>query len=987
MRYSKMCARVLTLLLVVLGAGGAQATAVMEGITPAELFPWSELDPQIPTLVDTVGVVPGARPIRHAELMHYLTVLAEASPRARLIEYSRTHEGRALVYFAVSDAQTVARLDQFKEDHARVMDPRDRPAAQDAALLATDKAVAWMAYGIHGDELSSVDAAAALAYWLVAGEDERATTLRSELVILIDPIQNPDGRERSLAQTSSFAHAIPTADQEDLSHTTVWPWGRGNHYLFDMNRDWFSMVQPESRRSIAVATWNPQLIVDSHEMGANSSYLFPPPRHPFNPHLPSHHDAWLSVFSGDQASALDARGYSYFTGEWNEEFFPGYGSSWASYMGAVGILYEMSRTSGTLVRKRSGEIRTYPQAVEHQVTSSVANLETLATHADKILNDFLASRREAVANMGGNIGAWVLPRGHHPERTDALVTLLRKQGIDVLAATSHPPQISGLHDSMTGSTVKAASLPEDNWIVPLNQPLGPLIRVLLDPHVPMNAEFFREEREYIERGKGSRLYEITAWSMPLCYGIEAYWTEQVPASGWEDRPVVEASGGLKTATDALGYLMEGNSDRSTSALAGMLQAGIAVKVAEKPFQAGEVAYEPGALLIDNEGNGEDLEQQLMKIAKQFAVHLEPKMTALSPSGPDLGGSHFKPLVAPRVGIWSGFPVSPSAYGALWHLFDQQLLLRFTGLDIGRFGAKDLDRYNVLIFPPAYGGSSAYRQAIGEAGLKKLKSWIEAGGTAIGIGGGAEFLADKDSELTKTRLRRQALETFPPVVLGPGPLEAQQAGRFRAAGISAPEDTDDTDDIDDAVTANRSSPYDVAPILGAGAIPFAVGHDQGTPVTADPVDLADWVKPYLAPGKSKPELADLKSADRRLRLFSSRGAFLRVELDPEAWLAWGVQAELPALSRAQDTLVAVPPVQVVARFADLERLHLGGLLWPEAAGRLAHTAYLTREGLGRGQVILFLNEPGFRGWTLGTRRLLTNAILYGPGLGTRWSTPW
>jgi hypothetical protein len=105
------------------------------------------------------------------------------------------------------------------------------------------------------------------------------------------------------------------------------------------------------------------------------------------------------------------------------------------------------------------------------------------------------------------------------------------------------------------------------------------------------------------------------------------------------------------------------------------------------------------------------------------------------------------------------------------------------------------------------------------------------------------------------------------------------------------------------------------------------------------------------------------------------------------MTWGMPAETPVLARARDTLVAEAPVQVPARFADLERLHLGGLLWPEAAGRLAHTAYSTRESLGKGQVILFLNEPEFRGWTLATRRLLLNSIFYGPGLGTRWSSPW
>jgi hypothetical protein len=180
---------------------------------------------------------------------------------------------------------------------------------------------------------------------------------------------------------------------------------------------------------------------------------------------------------------------------------------------------------------------------------------------------------------------------------------------------------------------------------------------------------------------------------------------------------------------------------------------------------------------------------------------------------------------------------------------------------------------------------------------------------------------------------------------------------------------------------------VAPVIGAGALPFTAGADLGTPVPMTPSDLATWMLPLLPPGQGKPEKDDLEKADERLRRFSPRGAFLRVELDPDVWLNWGLPDELPALIRARDTLVAEPPVQVAARFADVEHLHLGGLLWPEAAGRLARTAYATREGKGRGQVILFLDEPGFREWTLGTRRLLINAMLYGPGLGTRWPTPW
>ncbi|MFQ5669202.1 MAG: M14 family zinc carboxypeptidase [Acidobacteriota bacterium] len=969
----------------------AARPAAEEGLAPSRLFPGARFDARIPTQKEVIGFDPGARPLRHNELLHYLRALADASPRARLEPYARSYEGRELVTLAVADPETMNRLDAFRAEHAARVDPRGRLASQDALALDGARAVAWMAYAIHGDELSSSDAAAAVAYWLVAGEDRKTRALRHDLVILIDPCENPDGRERFLAQTTSFAHRTPNPDTEDLSHTTVWPWGRGNHYLFDLNRDWFSLVMPESERSAVIASWNPQLMVDSHEMGPHSTYLFSPPRHPFNPLLPVSHQEWAERFAADQARALDARGYPYYTREWNEEFFPGYGSSWASYLGAIGILYEMSSTEGTLVRQRGAGVRTYAQAVEHQVASSVANLSTLHEHRRSILRDFVAHRRAMIDTAGGpGPAAWLLPRGRHPERTDHLAALLRRQSIEVLLDDG-PFSIAGLRDARTGEKIAPGQLPASAWLVPLDQPAAALARQILDPHIPMESPFLREEREHLERGKGTRLYETTAWSLPLAYDIEAAWTpETVSREGWSAAPIPPVRSGLETAPDPFGYLMDGASDRTLPALADLLARQIRVRVAEKPFRIEGHDYPQGTLLVEKEGNPAALQAALAEVAGRDGVLITAVSTALAQAGPDLGGSFFHPLIPPRIGIWTGSPVSPSSYGALWRLLDEDLHLRFNGLELIRAARIDLARYNVLVFPPLFGEAGTYAEIFGEKGLTRLKKWIESGGTAIGIGSGAEFLADAKLDLTRTRLRRQALEKFPPVVLGPTARQAAEAGLFRAVGLRAPEEKDDKGSPEGGRRgrgAAAASLYDVAPLVGPGARPFAAGHPLGTPVTAKPVNLPRWVAPLLPPGQEKPKGDDLERADERLRRFAPRGCFLRLEVDPDLWLAWGLPDELPALIGAGDTLVAGPPVQVAARFAGLDRLHLGGLLWPEAAGRLARTAYATREAVGGGQVILFLSEPEFRGWTLGTRRLLTNALLYGPGLGTRWPNPW
>ncbi|MFH1500128.1 MAG: M14 family zinc carboxypeptidase, partial [Verrucomicrobiota bacterium] len=564
------------------------------GLSLERLFPGAVFDPSIPTQEAVLGVAPAARPLRHDELVRYLEALDAASPRASLHVYARTVEGRPMIWFAVGDEARVADLEGLRAAHARRLDPRGRTAAADAELLAGAPAVAWMAYGIHGDELSSVDAAAALAYWLVAGEDDAARRLRSEILVLIDPCENPDGRDRFLAQTTAFAHTAPNPDSEDLSHTTVWPWGRGNHYLFDLNRDWFTMVQPESRRSAVIASWNPQLVVDSHEMGPDSSYLFSPSRHPFNPHLPERNMAWADRFAADQARALDARGYAYYTREWNEEFFPGYGSSWASYLGAVGILYEMSRTTGTLVRQRGAGVRTYAEAVEHQLTSSVANLTTLAVNRAHVLRDQVADRRSFMARAGkGGPAAWFLPRGRNPERTDRLVGLLRAQGIEVERNAGEIAP-AGLRDARTGAAVRGRYAAGSLWMVSLDQPAAPLVRNLLDPHVPMDAAFLREEREYQERGKGTRLYEVTAWSLPLSYGVESLWSAAAPGGEWTAAPVDPPEGAFSSAPGAVAYVFDGIEDRAMPALADLLQRGIRVRVAEKPFRVNGTARERGA---------------------------------------------------------------------------------------------------------------------------------------------------------------------------------------------------------------------------------------------------------------------------------------------------------------------------------------------------------------------------------------------------------
>ena len=428
------------------------------------------------------------------------------------------------------------------------------------------------------------------------------------------------------------------------------------------------------------------------------------------------------------------------------------------------------------------------------------------------------------------------------------------------------------------------------------------------------------------------------------------------------------------------WIFDGATDAAARATADLLARGISARVAEKPFTVQGRSFLPGTILIRREGNPADTAAILDEIAKKRQVAVQAASTALADQGADLGGNYFHPLVAPRVGVFAGPLASSSEYGAIWHDLDTDLGVRFTAIDLANFKSSDLRRYNVLILPSVGGSGSLARGVLGKEGLEALKRWVEAGGTLIGIGGGAELLAEKDSGLTATRLRRQAQDVAPSPVWSISGADAVAAAPIAATGLSASDLAEPQPAKKDAKPPKAESVYDVAPVIGPGARPFVEGVSLGTPLPGRPMELDAWIAGLLPAGQDKPKDDDRRRADTRLRSFSPAGAFLRIDLDSDLYLNWGSPAAMTAWVGTEDTLVAAPPARAAARFGGIETIHQGGLLWPEAAARLAKTAYATRESLGRGQVVLFLDNPVFRGWMKGTRRMLWNAILYGPGVG-------
>ncbi|MBU1948906.1 MAG: hypothetical protein KJ927_09360, partial [Candidatus Eisenbacteria bacterium] len=850
------------------GLGLSAQTAI------ADIFPISayanfaeegEFEAAIPSPSQGLGYPVGSRPATHREILDYFESLAGASPRAELIKYAETHEGRELIVLIVSSEKNIARLNEIQAAMARLSDPRGLSGAERERLLESTPAVCWMAYTIHGDEMSGSDAALALAYKLVAGKDSDAAMIREQAVVIIDPLQNPDGRDRFIAQMRSFNGKVPNPDTQSLGHESVYPWGRSNHYLFDLNRDWFTMVHPESRGRVKLMMkWHPQLVVDGHEMGAFDTYLFSPPRAPFNPYMTPELLKWWGRFAGDQAKALDRYGWSYYTREWNEEWFPGYGSSWAIYSGAVGILYEQAGTEGTVIKRPDGTVLEYGESVHHQYVSSMANLMTAALNRRGLLEDYVKERDGSLAlGRDGRIKEFIFPPGPDPDRTRRLMEVLSTQGIEIEVASARFKS-----DDLFDPWGEAGSkeFPAGTYRISLSQPSARLAHVLLDFHLQMPDSFLVQERDYLERRKGSQLYEVTAWSLGHAYGVPIYWSGRRSSGSFKmvsSFPPVE--GKFENGAADYGFVFDGESDAAILAAARLATEGFVVRVSMEPFRVQGHAYPRGSFLLRNDANPGDLAERLEALSKELGITIRGVSTALANGGPDLGGEQFRALVEPRIAMLSGDGVSAASMGSLWYLLDYEMNLRISLLKTSSFRDKDLSKYNVIILPSAWRGAGTYQRILGNSGVAKLRAWVEAGGTLIGIGAGAAFLADTSAVLSQVRQRRDVLKDYPIPDWGLGLAAAERMGRFQATGIepqkpaapvvegAAPEPEPEP------VIEGLGIPGPASPVLGAGAVPFAGEAGRN----------GAWTPPEaIAPTLSA---EDWPPVDERLRLFHPQGA--------------------------------------------------------------------------------------------------------------------
>ena len=724
---------------------------------PGWLLPMPEVDTdaKMPTLKQEVGHRWGEDISSHSEIERYLRALAGAAPeRSRLVKYGETIEKRGLYLLVITSPKNLSRLEEIRAANLRLADPRQTTPEQAKTIIESAPAIVWMAYGVHGDEISSSDAALLTAYHLLADRRESTRRMLEQTVVIIDPMQNPDGRDRFVNFHRESRGVAPDPEPLAAERVQRWASGRFNHYLFDMNRDWFLQTQAETRARIAAYLgWQPHVTIDAHEMGADNEYYFDPPADPILELITAKQRDWFGKFGTRQGQRFDQFGFSYTTREVYDAFYPGYGSTWPTLHGSIGILWEQAGARGLVIDREDQRKLHYHDGVRHHYVSSLSTVETAAAMRKDLVNDFYEYRASAIASgRNGPVRDYVLLPGLTPVRTARLARLLVDNGIEVRRVTS-----AIAINAKVGfeSTAREHAVPAGSYHISVAQPAGRLARSLLDARFDMGEAFRKRQLDRKVRRLDDEIYDLTAWSLPLAFGVNSLTVEGISKISSEPAKATSVSGKvIGPARARVGYLVHTEDDAAMIALGHLLQHQFRVHVFDQPTALTGEKFAKGTLLLRTSENPESLHEVIRRVALEHGLSIVATDTGLVDEGAGLGGVHVSWVKPPKVAMLVDRPASPYA-GHTWYLFDQVWRYPLTRVPGSALSNLDLSKYNVLILP-----DGRYPGPLSEPFVARLKDWVRGGGTLILIKGAAAWATEKSIGLLPSKPVKKVVKTEP-----------------------------------------------------------------------------------------------------------------------------------------------------------------------------------------------------------------------------------
>ena len=657
-----------------------------------------------------LGYKAGEQFTPHYKIIEYFKYVAREAKNVKLQQYGTTNEGRPLMAMFIASADNIGRLEEIRENNLRLAGiAKGTPAA-----TASTPVIVWLSYNVHGNEPSSSEASMQTLYDLVNPANTKTAGWLKNMVVVIDPCLNPDGRERYVNFYNSVRGAKPDANPTAREHAEPWPGGRVNHYYFDLNRDWAWQTQKETQARVALfSQWLPQIHVDYHEQGYNAPYYFAPAAEPFHKVITPWQREFQTIIGKNNAKYFDQNGWLYFTRQEFDLLYPSYGDTYPIYNGAIGMTYEQGGIgAGLAVLTRSGDTLKLADRIAHHHATSLSTLETASAYAQKLLDEFKKFYDNSRANPPGEYKTYIIKNDNN-DKIKALTTVLSRNGIQYgfgLKST-----VTGFN--YTNGKTEQYTAGDNDLVINAYQSKSVLLNVLLEPKTFMTD---------------STTYDITAWSLPYAYGLKAYGVKE---------SVKPVSATLNIAnppalvnTHAYAYVSAWQSVSDVKFLSALLKKNIKVRYSEKPFEAGGKKFTAGSLLITRAGNDfAGFDEEVIRTAAEQNHELIPLASGFVDKGRDFGSDAVRFMHQPRIMLAAGDGVNAEAMGEIWHFFEQQIgypvtLIRYQ--DLYRTRLSDFD---VVIFPDG---------RYNDFPADKLQAWVHDGGKLIVMEAAVAQLIDK-----------------------------------------------------------------------------------------------------------------------------------------------------------------------------------------------------------------------------------------------------
>ncbi|MEL6732838.1 MAG: M14 metallopeptidase family protein [Bacteroidota bacterium] len=662
---------------------------------------------QIPTPAEYLGYPMGSQFSRHHQIVGYFEAVAAQSPKVRLLPYGETNEGRPLMVAVVTSEANMANLEQIRQNNIQATGLREFD------VQGKRLPIVWLSYNIHGNEASASEAAVKTLYEFTAHD---TANWLDEVVLIIDPCINPDGRDRYVNWYRQASNQQTNVRPESWEHIEPWPGGRVNHYLFDLNRDWCWQLQIESRqRAKLYHEWMPQVHVDYHEQMPDAPYFFGPAAEPLHEAITPWQRTFQQYIGRNHAKYFDQNGWLYFTREIFDLLYPSYGDTWPTFQGAIGFTYEQGGhgRAGRAIQLANGDTLRLTDRINHHFTTGWSTVEMAYVHRSRLISEFDAYFKSAREKGAGEYTSYVISKDQGLDKLSQLQTLLENNHIQYTTAIDNNKPVKGF--SFSSHRNETFTVQNGDWIISTQQPQGNLVDVLFSPEVELTD---------------SMTYDLTAWSIPYAYNLKAYATRD-PLNDYQ--ATQDVAFGTPPPTQPYAYVIPWNFT-TAEVLSQLLQKGLKARYASQSFSlnispaqspVNVQAFDAGTLIINRADNKTfdfeaEVEAIFQKVQKQVVRY--PVYTGFVEEGKDLGSNSYELIKAPRIAIVGGEDVSANSMGECWYYMEQALHYPISVIPGRYLDRAKLSEYDVLILP-----SGSYQASKGALGR-----FLQGGGKVIAM---------------------------------------------------------------------------------------------------------------------------------------------------------------------------------------------------------------------------------------------------------------